>query len=584
VGMVSFIKTVKRYLSPLEIKFYCCLLAFSISVCIVISYWQYRLAIQNILKNIESSIAASRQELNDSFDSYNAIFNIISSKINEGREKLNERRISDLLKQFHTTSKNLSNTKISFLDINWQGVKGDIINRYGALPLLNLDTPLETHVRTYPKQPFLHSAFPENKISSTNDYFLTWGVINSKNVYIGKLTILLDLKTWMHELGSKLQDQGLIAILVDHKTSLSSNNAIFDVVHLQDKLPIKLKDFTITNDLLLKPQPYKLLFGYNKLFLYKQAFQRTIPLLLVFWCSMLIFVIAQFVYTKMLKSDIFAGFKSDVKALAHENLKHKQIEKSLLEQLDKYKHETTSYNNKINASKISSKAKEDLELQIRKRFTSTIIELIETARVIGQSIEGVLSIKMDYGKQVELLVNINNKLASIVRGYVCNEKNDKINLEVIINDTIKIFAEEIFEQKLSIKARIKNKNNNLYHDELLLKQILANLLRESISCSKPNSTIKIFAHNEFIEAMEHLVVKITDDGFGIPNDNEEQQAILPLMLDSQSIKALIESNGGQLEIEYMVGHGKTITCSLPYKDTRTSLVKGSNVIVLFKKN
>jgi hypothetical protein len=112
--MFNFIKAAKRYLSALEIKFYCCLLAFSICASIVIAYWQYRLAVQNILTNIEKNIAISKQELNDSFDSYNVILNIISSRLNKGEERLTERNISDLLNKFYTTPENPKSIKISF--------------------------------------------------------------------------------------------------------------------------------------------------------------------------------------------------------------------------------------------------------------------------------------------------------------------------------------------------------------------------------------------------------------------------------------------------------------------------------------
>ena len=105
-----------------------------------------------------------------------------------------------------------------------------------------------------------------------------------------------------------------------------------------------------------------------------------------------------------------------------------------------------------------------------------------------------------------------------------------------------------------------------------IRQVLTNLLSNAIKFSPDGGTITVSAQN----TEESVVVRVTDDGIGIPAealpqlfdkffrvDNTETRKISGTGLGLALVKQIVEAHGGQVRVESALGKGSTFSFSLP---------------------
>ena len=105
-----------------------------------------------------------------------------------------------------------------------------------------------------------------------------------------------------------------------------------------------------------------------------------------------------------------------------------------------------------------------------------------------------------------------------------------------------------------------------------IRQVLTNLLSNAIKFSPNGGTITVSAQN----TEESVVVRVTDDGIGIPAealpqlfdkffrvDNTETREISGTGLGLALVKQIVEAHGGRVQVESVPGKGSTFSFSLP---------------------
>ena len=105
-----------------------------------------------------------------------------------------------------------------------------------------------------------------------------------------------------------------------------------------------------------------------------------------------------------------------------------------------------------------------------------------------------------------------------------------------------------------------------------IRQVLTNLLSNAIKFSPNGGTITVSAQN----TEESVVVRVTDDGIGIPAealpqlfakffrvDNTATRKISGTGLGLALVKQIVEAHGGQVRVESAPGKGSTFSFSLP---------------------
>jgi signal transduction histidine kinase len=102
--------------------------------------------------------------------------------------------------------------------------------------------------------------------------------------------------------------------------------------------------------------------------------------------------------------------------------------------------------------------------------------------------------------------------------------------------------------------------------------VLTNLLSNAIKFSPNGGTITVSAQN----TEESVIVRVTDDGIGIPAealpqlfakffrvDNTATRKISGTGLGLALVKQIVEAHGGQVRVESAPGKGSTFSFSLP---------------------
>jgi PAS domain S-box-containing protein len=152
---------------------------------------------------------------------------------------------------------------------------------------------------------------------------------------------------------------------------------------------------------------------------------------------------------------------------------------------------------------------------------------------------------------------------------------EKISLPVIMNDVLTLMKEKAFKHKVNLKQELDPELTHIDVDPQRFKQIMFNLLSNSVKFSKPEGgTITIKSKKE-----EDMVrISVSDTGIGIREEDIGKLFTEFEQLDSGITKQyggtglglaiskkLIELHGGRIWVESKVGEGSTFTFTLPIK-------------------
>ena len=104
-----------------------------------------------------------------------------------------------------------------------------------------------------------------------------------------------------------------------------------------------------------------------------------------------------------------------------------------------------------------------------------------------------------------------------------------------------------------------------------LEQVLENLLSNAIKFSKPQSTIRVTGQ----VTGPSFLIAVTDEGIGMTPDQLERvfdkfyrvdasnTAVEGLGLGMSIAKSIVESHGGEIQVESDPGHGTTVSFAIP---------------------
>jgi two-component system phosphate regulon sensor histidine kinase PhoR len=121
-----------------------------------------------------------------------------------------------------------------------------------------------------------------------------------------------------------------------------------------------------------------------------------------------------------------------------------------------------------------------------------------------------------------------------------------------------------------------------------IRQVLANLLSNAIKFSPRGGTVTVAA---FLDG-EQAVVKVTDEGLGIPAegvarlfqkfyrvDREETRGIGGTGLGLSLVRQMVEAHGGRIWVESAVGVGSSFFFSLPLATPATTAREPETVLL-----
>ncbi len=123
-----------------------------------------------------------------------------------------------------------------------------------------------------------------------------------------------------------------------------------------------------------------------------------------------------------------------------------------------------------------------------------------------------------------------------------------------------------YQTELTIDLKLEEKLPLLFADKIQIKQVLENLIQNSINAAKDNFNIKI--NTGFTDSIINL--SIQDNGYGI-DAKDINEIFKPYFTKSRGgtglglaiVKRIIESHGGSINVESQVNVGTTFILSFP---------------------
>lgn len=152
---------------------------------------------------------------------------------------------------------------------------------------------------------------------------------------------------------------------------------------------------------------------------------------------------------------------------------------------------------------------------------------------------------------------------------------EKISLPVIMNETLSLIKERATKNKVRLKQELDPELTHIDADPQRFKQIMFNLLSNSVKFSKPEGgTITIKSEKE----IDTVKISVSDTGIGIKEEDigklfkefEQLDSGINKQYGGTGLglaisKRLVELHGGKIWIESRVGEGSTFTFTLPLK-------------------
>jgi signal transduction histidine kinase len=181
-------------------------------------------------------------------------------------------------------------------------------------------------------------------------------------------------------------------------------------------------------------------------------------------------------------------------------------------------------------------------------------------------------ISEDIRENIRLIEKRSSSLVDFVNRYrEITRINDLVPEEIkilnLLNDSASLYQDLFQKMQLDCQVIVQPSGLSLHGDPSLLKQVLINLLQNSMEALKKTPGGRIIVSAE--EQGDQIVIKLTDNGPGIPSEYMEEifTPFFSTRKDESGIglsfsKHIIRLHGGTMSIWSRPGEGTTVTIKL----------------------
>lgn len=183
-----------------------------------------------------------------------------------------------------------------------------------------------------------------------------------------------------------------------------------------------------------------------------------------------------------------------------------------------------------------------------------------------------VDITADIRENIRLIEKRSSSLVDFVNRYrEITRINELVNGEIrvgsLLNEAASLYQDLLQKMQLECQVNVRPSELRLHGDENLLKQVVINLLQNSIEAMKESPGGRIILSAE--EQGDQAVIKVTDNGPGIPSEHMEEifTPFFSTRPDGSGIglsfsKHIIRLHGGTMSIWSRPGEGTAVTIKL----------------------
>jgi CheY-like chemotaxis protein len=202
------------------------------------------------------------------------------------------------------------------------------------------------------------------------------------------------------------------------------------------------------------------------------------------------------------------------------------------------------------------------------------------------------------GKHLLALINDILDLSKIEAGKM-KINFDPLSISTLVQASLQVVREQAMAHDLHISVEIEEQLEEVWLDEIRVKQILYNLLSNAVKFTPNGGSIQISAKkigrnkvpNAWFE--EYLEIKVSDTGIGISVENQARLFKPFTQIDSTlarrhqgtglglaMVRRLAELHGGSVTLYSEMNKGSTFTVYLPWRTTAPRSNEGSDITII----
>ena len=502
--------------------------------------------------------------INESFVYINHINSYIGKQIAEGNSE-NLNFILDILRKNNDLTNSKNSELFSWSSFDWVNTYGyQIINNMLGIHKNPFDMKQREYVKTAPENPWtLQVSFPVfGNPSETWVIPVATGVTDKNDKYLGSVVVGINIAEFTSKIEQKLNDQASFIVLDQNLNIVlqSSDNNLDPKSNFKDKIvdfnffksdsgildkKINVNNINYSHYQKMGNYPYVILTGFNQDFLNKEFNNSVLPIMFQFACLAIFFLIMLFFFeTRMI---FFFEIEKKLKEEAYKaNLAKSSLLKTLSHDLKNYVYGISGMLEMI----LESKEKNDLSKEDEMLYLTTVSK---SSKEMNHFLEDLLD-----NEQAE-------------SGVLRLNKIEDCDLKEMIERVILFNRNQLLSNKIITKTSFEENLPKIKFDQKRLKQILMNLVGNSIKYSNQNTIIEVSCY--YLKDINEVKVSIKDQGIGMTSEEikmalngkgtEIEKAGLNKDYSSngiglQTVKQLIEVGGGRINITSKKNEGSVV--------------------------
>lgn len=513
------------------------------------------------------------------FINYKQVFNIIAKNVSQNTQNKNEKYLTDLIAYFSLSGSAVENNKLLNLgSLYWVDENEEIgtVGRWGrVIEKPELDSEYLRHLHEDPWSLQISEAknFP---IQEDSLIHLGMGVADPHGQFLGFVVLKLTFEDLLLNLGIKANN------ILNYRILNANNNIVFSSKNfnadLKSVYPLSYK---------MGNSPYTLIFGSKENEIFNRFKSTVMPVLAIIGLFYLLSIFLVWFYWKTIRETIKHDFEKIIFDLeTQKRAMHEEFSQTL-----RLNQRLAKYLNALDATHTETEA---FLKCIHQRTLLNIKFIIETLKKISKVMmsEGESSSKIK--THIKFIIQINKDSSTY---QIRNHESEKTAIDVhkIIDESLKIHAREIYLKEINLETHLKEDTPQISIDAICLKQILVSSIANCLSSVPKGGRLSIEMYCDRSSLPHFLNIVLKDDGFGV---DESQLSSFPVKSELQgnfihkdlkTIKALVKSVSGRLEVKNELYKGKVIHIIIPYSlksPASQSLqlnTQNSNVYPLAKK-
>ncbi len=156
---------------------------------------------------------------------------------------------------------------------------------------------------------------------------------------------------------------------------------------------------------------------------------------------------------------------------------------------------------------------------------------------------------------------------------------EKISIEKILHTAIHMMEGRALDRRIKIDLSMDKNPRTVVADKRAIMQVVLNILSNAVKFSHENGKVQV----QYLERPDHLSLRISDSGIGIPANKlpyigkpfEQVSSQYNRSHEGSGLglaisKELIELHGGALMIDSTLGRGTSVTIRLPYEPQQSA--------------